>query len=137
MYRKSFFLSILLSILVLQANGQKWSLTGRLFDDQAEPLSSGTVVLLNPADSTMEFFGITNAEGQFVIRNIKEGQYVLQASFIGFHTFYNPITLPRTLGTDVGDILMRPLPVDLEGAEVVGEAVPLQISGLWSSKGTK
>jgi len=28
-----------------------------------------------------------------------------------------------------GDIVLRPLPMDLEGAEVVGEAVPLQISG--------
>ena len=129
MYRKSFFLSILLSILVLQVNGQKWSLTGRVYDDQAEPLASGTVVLLNPADSTMEFFGITNALGQFEIRNIKEGSYLLQASFMGFQTFYNPITLPRSKGPDVGDILMLPLPVDLEGAEVVGEAVPLQISG--------
>jgi hypothetical protein len=128
MYRKSLFLSILLSVLVPQAFGQ-WSLTGNLYDDQVNPLASGTVVLLNPADSTMEFFGITNAQGQFEIRNIKEGSYLLQASFMGFHTIYSPLTLPRAEGSDVGDIVMRPLPVDLEGAEVVGEAVPLQIHG--------
>lgn len=128
MYRKSFFLSVLLSFLMLQAFGQ-WALTGHLYDEQVSPLASGTVVLLNPADSTMEFFGITNGQGQFEIRNIKEGSYLLQASFMGFHTFYNPVTLPRAEGADVGDIVMRPLPVDLEGAEVVGEAVPLQIHG--------
>lgn len=107
----------------------QWSITGHLYDDQVSPLASGTVVLLNPTDSTMEFFGITNSEGQFEIRNIKEGSYLLQASFMGFQTFYNPVTLPRAEGSDVGDIVMRPLPVDLEGAEVVGEAVPLQIHG--------
>jgi hypothetical protein len=129
MSRKSFFLLVLFILFVLQANGQSWSMTGRLFDDQVNPLVSGTVVLLNPVDSTMEFFGITNTQGQFEIRNIKEGSYLLQASFMGFHTFYNPVRIPRAEGSDVGDIVMQPLPVDLEGAEVVGEAVPLQIHG--------
>ncbi len=129
MYRKPFFLSVLLFLSVLQLTGQNWSLSGRLFDDQVHPLTAGTVVLLNPADSTMEFFGITNAQGQFEIRNIKRGAYLLQASFMGFRTFYNPVTLPRPEGSNVGDIVMMPLPVGLEGAEVVGEVVPLQISG--------
>jgi hypothetical protein len=129
MNRKRFGLGIGMILFMVQAFGQNWSLTGRLFDDRAEPLVSGTVVLLNPADSTMEFFGVTNAQGMFEIRKIKEGSYLLQASFIGFQTFYHLLTIPRTEGEDVGDIVMRPLPVDLEGAEVVGEAVPLQIHG--------
>jgi len=130
MSRKSYYLILVLTLWVgSQVNGQNRALTGSLFDDQAKPLSSGTVVLLNPADSTMEFFGITNAQGQFEIRNIKDGAYLLQASFIGFTTFYNPISIPRAEGSDVGDIVMQPLPHALEGAEVVGEAVPLQISG--------
>ena len=128
-HRKSLFLGLLLIVLGLPSFGQSWSLIGNLFDDQANPLASGTVVLLNPADSTMEFFGITNGQGHFEIRNIKEGSYLLQASFMGFQAFYHPITLPRAEGADVGDIVMQPLPVDLEGAEVVGEAVPLQIRG--------
>jgi hypothetical protein len=129
MLRQGIFLGIMWFLFGLQAYGQGWSLTGRLYDDQAVPLASGTVVLLNPADSTMEFFGITNARGQFEIRNVKEGTYLLQASFMGFQTFYHPLTWPRAGGPDVGDIVMQPMPVDLEGAEVVGEAVPLQISG--------
>jgi len=125
--RKLFFLLLVLGSMHLSA--QTYSISGRLFDDRAVPLASGTVVLLNPIDSTMEFFGITNAQGQFEIRNIRAGDYLLQASFMGFRPFYNPITLPREKGANVGDILMIPLPVDLEGAEVVGEAVPLQIRG--------
>lgn len=129
MFNNRHFLALILFMLVLQASGQSWSLTGRLFDDRAEPLASGTVVLLNPADSTMEFFGITGALGRFEINGIREGQYLLQASFMGFQTFYHPVTLPRAKGPDVGDIVMQQLPVDLEGVEVVGEAVPLQIRG--------
>ena len=109
--------------------GQTYSLSGRLYDQDVRPLASGTVVLLNPVDSTLEFFGITNNLGEFQIRNIREGNYLLQASFIGFRTQYNPVSLPRPGGADLGDILLQPLPVDLVGAEVVGEAVPLRISG--------
>jgi hypothetical protein len=87
------------------------------------------VVLLNPVDSTLEFFSITSLNGQFEIRNIKEGRYLLQASFIGFQSLYSLVDVPRKEGSDLGDILLQPMPVDLAGAEVVGEAVPLQISG--------
>jgi len=117
------------SVFLLPAFGQNWMLTGRLYDNEAEPLLAGTVVLLNPVDSTMEFFAISNSQGLFELRNVKQGDYLLQASFMGFKSFYSALRIPRTEGPDLGDIVMQPLPVDLEGAEVVGEAVPLQISG--------
>jgi len=124
-----FLTGFILAFSAVQLSAQTYSLSGRLYDDKAEPLVSGTVVLLNPVDSTMEFFGITNNQGGFEIRNIKEGRYLLQASYIGFQTFYSPLSFPVSGGPDVGDIVMQPLPVDLAGAEVVGEAVPLQIHG--------
>jgi hypothetical protein len=115
--------------LFARSSGQTHSLSGTLYDNEVRPLTSGTVVLLNPLDSTLEFFGVTNQQGQFLIRNIKEGNYVLQASFIGFHSLYSPIKIPREKGSDLGDLILKPMPVDLAGAEVVGEAVPLGISG--------
>lgn len=124
-----FLITLSLVFLFTQLHGQTYHLTGRVYDDQVNPLASGTVVLLNPVDSTLEFFGITNAQGAFEIRNIREGHYLLQASYIGFSTLYSQIEIPRREGSDLGDIIMQPLPVDLAGAEVVGEAVPLQISG--------
>ena len=75
---------LLMLSLALQVYGQSYSLSGRLYDDQINPLASGTVVLLNPTDSTLEFFGVSNREGTFQIRNIKEGNYLLQASFMGY-----------------------------------------------------
>lgn len=129
MFIKSFFLGLLLTAMLVQSNAQSGSLKGRLYDEQAKPLTSGTVVLLNPVDSTMEFFAISNVSGTFEIRNIREGTYLLQASFVGFKAFYSPLTIPRPEGSNVGDIILQPAPVGLEGAEVVGEAVPFQIHG--------
>ena len=129
MKKNLLYLGLLLHLLSLPSFGQSFALTGRLYDDQADPLASGTVVMLNPLDSTMEFFGITDASGRFEIRDIRGGSYLLQASYMGFRTFYHPLALPGPEGPDLGDIVLQPLPVDLEGAEVVGEAVPLQIHG--------
>ncbi len=121
-------LSLVVGLFTL-LSGQTHSLSGTLYDNEVRPLTSGTVVLLNPVDSTLEFFGVSNQQGQFLIRNIKEGNYVLQASFIGFHSLYSAIKIPREKGSDLGDLILKPRPVDLAGAEVVGEAVPLGISG--------
>jgi hypothetical protein len=129
MIRTTLLLLALTAGLGMIVHGQSFSLSGNLYDDQLHPLGSGTVVLLNPTDSTLEFFGITNAQGQFQIRNIKEGNYLLQASFIGFKSLYSPLRIPRAEGADLGDLVLEALPVDLAGAEVVGEAVPLGISG--------
>jgi hypothetical protein len=126
---RSILYSLLLTAGAWTGLNAQHSLTGRLFDENLNPLASGTVVLLHPTDSTLEFFAISNAQGQFQLRNIREGNYLLQASYIGFRSLYNPITIPRVDGGDLGDIVLDPIPVDLEGAEVVGEAVPLGISG--------
>ena len=125
---RSFFIVIQV-FLALQLYGQTHSISGQLYDDEVRPLASGTVVLLDPADSTMEFFGITNRQGRFEINNIKAGNYLLQASFIGFSSLYSPVDIPRERGSDLGDLVLAPLPVELAGAEVVGEAVPLGFSG--------
>ena len=126
---KRLFLGLLLTAMLVQSNGQSGSLKGRLFDEQARPLASGTIVLLNPIDSTLEFFAISNGSGTFEIRNIREGTYLLQASFVGFKAFYSPLNIPRPEGSNVGDIILQAAPEGLVGAEVVGEAVPLQIHG--------
>jgi len=97
-------ITLAMIMLTVPLFGQTHSLSGTLYDEQVQPLGYGTVVLLNPADSTLEFFGITNALGRFEIRNIKEGRYLLQASFIGYRSLYQRMDIPRQAGADLGDI---------------------------------
>ena len=47
---------------------QKVTIQGVLADTLNEPLMSATVVLLNPQDSTMEYFAITSTTGNFKIK---------------------------------------------------------------------
>lgn len=105
---------------------QTYPLEGDVFSTDGPPMVYSSVVLLNPADSTMEAFGITNNEGRFSIKNIKEGDYLLQVAFLGFETIYREISVPVE-GNNLGAVIMKPKPQDVDEVKVVGEYIPLAI----------
>jgi len=106
---------------------QNLSLQGDVLGDQGVPLPSATVVLLNPSDSTMEFFGITNTQGHFELKYLKAGRYLMHVAYLGYQTQYKPVNVPWKDGGDYGVIVLNPKPVNLKEVEVVGEYIPLQI----------
>jgi outer membrane receptor protein involved in Fe transport len=60
-------------------------ITGKIIDDQdSSPLEYATVALYNQEDNSLVTGVITNADGSFVIENIKSGLYYLEASFMGY-----------------------------------------------------
>jgi hypothetical protein len=109
------------------AFAQSYPLEGDVFADDSSPLVYSSVVLLHPADSTMQAFGITNKEGHFEIKNIKKGEYLLQIAFLGFETHYRKILVPVE-GNNLGSVALKSKPVDVDEVKVVGEYVPLAIN---------
>ena len=116
-----FFLSSFISY------GQTFPLSGEVVGEDGKPLVYASVILLNPADSTLQFFGITNSQGSFDIKNIRTGSYLLQVSFIGYQTIYRKMDLPLKEGNNLGTIPMNLKPVDVGEVKVVGDRVPLMI----------
>lgn len=115
----------LLAIGNISSFAQLYRLEGTISDEQKEPLQSATVALLNPADSSLAYFGITNTMGRFSIASVKSGNYLVQASFIGFSTFYTNISVP-TKDNNLGLIQMTPSAITLESAVIKAEAIPIQ-----------
>ncbi|MBN2774354.1 MAG: carboxypeptidase-like regulatory domain-containing protein, partial [Prolixibacteraceae bacterium] len=109
------------------AAGQTYSLTGNIFSKSGDPMVYSTVVLLNPVDSTMEFFAITGQQGHFEIKNVKSGDYLLQSAFLGYQTYYRNVTIPYE-GNNIGTIIMEESPVGLDEVDVYGEHVPIFIN---------
>lgn len=107
---------------------QTFSLNGDVFADDGSPMIYSSVVLLNPADSTMQAFGITNKAGEYDIKNIKKGDYLLQIAFLGFETVYKYISIPVD-GNKLGTVVMKTKSVDVDEVKVTGEYVPLAIKG--------
>lgn len=120
-------LSIFLSLFVLASFGQSDKLRGKVLDDQGKPMPSATVVLLDPADSTLLYFGITTATGDWEIKNIKAKSYLMQFAFLGFETEYRKVVIPNPNGEEWGVMALRPKPVSLDGVQVIGEYVPMQL----------
>ncbi|MBT3382344.1 MAG: outer membrane beta-barrel protein [Prolixibacteraceae bacterium] len=107
---------------------QSFSLTGDVFGDDGSPMIYSSVVLLDPADSTMQAFGITNKSGEYDIKNIKKGDYLMQVAFLGFETLYKNISIP-VQGNKLVTVVLKTKSVDVDEVKVTGEYVPLAIKG--------
>jgi len=99
------------------------ALTGTVSDDQGKALSYATVALLNPSDSILNYFGVTDSKGTFKIKNIKEGDYLLQYSFVGMETLYLKLSIPVPGGEDLGTQILAPNA--LEEVTIIEEYVPI------------
>ena len=120
-------LTLLLLWIPVTVFSQANSLRGEVLNEKGESLTSSTVVLLNPADSTMQYFGISGTNGAFDIKNIKTGTYLMQVSFIGYETVYLDIEIPYRNNGNLGPIPLLPKLVSLDEVTVTGERIPLRI----------
>ena len=99
-------------------------LKGRVIDESGNPIELTTVVLLNPTDSTLKHFGVTNKDGYYQIKAVKNDSYLLQFSYVGMETSTDMITVDRNSSSDLGDKKM--IPSALEEVIVVAEIIPMQ-----------
>jgi len=120
---KPIIITIVLFCLSISGFAQN-SVKGRVIDEKGEPLSYATVALLNPVDSTLKFFGVTNNKGIYQIKHIKTGKYIMQFSFVGMDVIYENITIPAEKGEDLGDKTMKASLLD--EVIIVAEYVPVK-----------
>jgi len=113
------------AILCISINGfTQNTIKGTVFSEENEPLINATVVLLNPVDSTMKYFGVTNKNGYYQIKNIKKGTYLMQYSYVGAQMITDNITIPTEQGEDFGKRVLKWATID--EVLVVGEYVPIR-----------
>ena len=109
-------------------NLRNLTVEGVLTDSLDQPLVSATVVLLQAADSVIASFGITNAKGQFNLQRIIMGEYLLQATYIGYKSYSEYMKLSGDpLETNVGVIRMDPETTLLNEALITADRIPMQI----------
>ena len=109
---------------------QKAQVQGWVTDEQSQPLMAATVVLLQPSDSVMVTFGITNAEGRFVMNEVPPGHYVFQLAFMGMQDVSQAVTVPMDQPTvDLGIFAMQERTQQLGEVTVTADHIPLLIRG--------
>ena len=126
MSRLLFLLFIFQSIVTFS---QTFSYRGIVVDEKGAAISYVTVALLVPTDSILAFYAVTNSDGVFEVKNITAGTFILQATFLGYRTFYRTVIFPLENDALQTTIVMELKPVNLPAAEINAERIPLLIRG--------
>lgn len=101
------------------------SVSGTVKDDQDSPLFFATVALYELSDSTIVNAASTDIDGQFELTDIKDGEYFVEVSMIGFTAFRRELIFPADAGIVIPMALAGDTQV-LETVEVVGRTPLLE-----------
>lgn len=93
----------------------KYHYTGRTVDKEGESVPFATVMMLNPADSAIVTYGVTDKDGFFTIPCDRR-DLLAKISSIGFRTRFE-----KARAFAMGDIRMDELPVRLNAVTVEGD----------------
>lgn len=111
------------------AIAQKFTLRGQVVDSLGATLPSATVMLMNPKDSTLVNFGVSDTKGNFEIRNVNKGSYQIRISFVGFGVYQKLVSIDQPAGTvvDLGQLKLQSEIQLLEGITVTGTKAPVTV----------
>ena len=109
----------------LQAQ-QLRSVTGIVVDATNSALEGATVVALQSADSTLVSFGTTNSEGKFILRRLRQGDYLLQITFVGYATLSSPFKIVDS-DLELGEFILEESTTELDELTISADHIPMLI----------
>lgn len=113
MYR-SFYIPLVLFITFLsfKAHSQN-SVSGKLIDQNQDPIAFANVVLLQANDSITVYMGAVSDEtGSFAFENVLSNEYVLAVSFIGYEKLLKKINVNTDLTLETITLIEDPSGLD-------------------------
>ncbi len=128
MKRICIVLAITFSFIFGQVYGQssKINISGQVLDESGHPLVGATIVLLQAADSVLSSFGMTNSQGEFILRRVTAGTYIIQGTFLGYGKYSELLTVSIDDGDiDVGSIHLKEAQITLDEVTIEGEKTPI------------
>ncbi|MBL0883263.1 MAG: carboxypeptidase-like regulatory domain-containing protein, partial [Chitinophagaceae bacterium] len=104
------------------------TLKGKLVDSVGkQSLKDASISILDAKDSTLDVFGLTKADGSFLISNITFGEMIVDIKFQGYAPFSKKITFSKTNNmVDLGNIYMTIAANDLGNVTVTQSAVRMK-----------
>lgn len=108
---------------------QKIAFQGIVTDEEGKALPGATVTLLTQ-DSIMRGFGASLNDGSFKIEAGKAGDYLLQVTYVGYKTHWQPAkaTAGQTQ-VSLGAIQLEPSSETLPSVEIRAEHSPMRMGG--------
>jgi hypothetical protein len=124
-FRFKFFVT-LVTALLCNAVAFAYNITGSATDSGGEPLIQASVRLLNPKDSTVVNGAVTNENGRFNVKNVKQGKYLVEVSYVGFSPAYRTVSVSNS-NVNAGSFKLDESSVMLKEATVVGIKTPIKV----------
>ena len=126
---KSFWQLLFLCFVAIPVLGQNITVTGVLVEsDMTTPVEQATIRLLSLPDSTLVMGTTTNDDGKFTLRGVAKGNYLVFASYVGYHNLYKALSLTGNKTTeDLGKLPFQSDDILLKEAVVVGKAIEITV----------
>ena len=129
-FRKILTLLLALSCFVPMAAQQQDGVSGRVVDaENGEALVRATIQLyrLGGKDTSFVTGVFSNASGNFSINSVKNGRYLLKATYLGFKDVRRTVTKTAGKTLALGTIRMEQNAVELQGATVTANVPKMVI----------
>jgi Outer membrane protein beta-barrel family/CarboxypepD_reg-like domain len=110
-------------------NPSKVTLKGMVQDTSGVDQPFATVMLLNPKDSALINFTRGDDKGNFEFKNVKNIEYVLKISFVGYIPYQLTILPSANAVNDLGGLKMKPITKELMEVVIKTAKAPLSIRG--------
>ncbi len=127
---KRTILSFVLTMATLVSFAQS-TLKGKVIDSEnGEPLIASTVRVMSTDTTRLVAGNATTRDGSFSIKSVKDGNYILKVSYVGYRDFYKSITVNKkaTKGDiTIGTIMMTVSDVKLNEAVVTAELKEMEM----------
>ena len=119
-------LLLILLLCGLDVKAQEASLSGRTVDaDNSEALVRTTLQLYrltsgrnSRTDTTFVKGVFSDERGRFTFSNLAAGNYLLRASYLGYHKLDKQVTVARNRSHAMGDISLQPNTLQLDEAVI-------------------
>jgi len=114
----------ILLVAVFTAQAQQGEVSGRVFNEQQEPLVNVSIYLLTAKVGALLKTEVTDEHGRYVIKNVPPGEFAVQASSVGYET--SKTTLFKVTGQSVllDDMVLKAESQTIDAVTVEGQ-VPL------------
>jgi len=123
--------SILLVVLLVIANwtnAQSITITGKLHTNDGDSIPGASIMLIGAQDSILKTFAVTKKTGAFKLVSVKQGEYVVKASFFGYTPIEQSLTVTEgSSDMDLGTLIL--MPKTLDAVIVEGHYVPIEFKG--------
>ncbi|QHV99511.1 outer membrane beta-barrel family protein [Spirosoma endbachense] len=122
---------LILSLTATWAQAQSGTIKGAVVDSVTrKPLLEASVSLLLARDSSLVNFGITDGEGQFVFKNVTEGQYRVLVTYVGYRGASKRVSVTKAdPNVDAGALELLAQSQTLTEVSVQGEKAPMAVKG--------